>query len=161
MTEQVTESRVHEDRYDPAAIEPKWRTRWEATDLYRVDDDDPKPKWFSLTMYPYPSGILHVGHWYAFTVPDAYARFQRMRGYNVLFPMGFDAFGLPAENAAIKNNVDPAKWTYENIDRMVGQFQRMGTMIDWSRRFATSDPEYYRWNQWFFIEFYKRGLAYK
>ncbi len=161
MTEQVTESRVHEDRYDPAAIEPKWRTRWEATDLYRVDDDDPKPKWFSLTMYPYPSGILHVGHWYAFTVPDAFARFQRMNGYNVLFPMGFDAFGLPAENAAIRNNIHPATWTYDNIEHMRGQYRLMGAMIDWSRELATSDPDYYRWNQWIFLRMLEKGLAYR
>ena len=152
MTEQVTETRVHEDRYDPVAIEPKWRTRWEATDLYRVNDDDPKPKWFSLTMYPYPSGILHVGHWYAFTVPDAFARFQRMNGYNVLFPMGFDAFGLPAENAAIRNNIHPATWTYDNIAAMHRQYDLMGAMIDWSREVITSDQEYYHWNQWFFLK---------
>src|SRR4051794_17171641 len=161
MTEQVTESRVHEDRYDPATIEPKWRARWEETNLYRVDDSDPKPKWFSLTMYPYPSGILHVGHWYAFTVPDAFARFQRMNGYNVLFPMGFDAFGLPAENAAIRSNIHPGILTFENIERMRAQYRQMGAMIDWSRQVVTCEPDYYRWNQWIFLQMLKRGLAYR
>ncbi|MDQ3467630.1 MAG: class I tRNA ligase family protein, partial [Chloroflexota bacterium] len=103
----TAERRDLSERYDPSTIEPKWRRRWEADDLYRADDDAPEPKWYSLTMYPYPSGTLHVGHWYAFTVPDAFARLQRMRGYNVLFPMGFDAFGLPAENAAIRNQIHP------------------------------------------------------
>src|SRR5690349_15043257 len=126
--------------YDPAAIEPRWRERWNEAAIYRVDDDAPGDKWFSLTMYPYPSGILHVGHWYAFAIPDVFARLQRMRGYNVLFPMGFDAFGLPAENAAIRNNIHPAIWTYENIAAMRQQYDQMGAMIDWSREVITSDP---------------------
>ncbi|GHF56746.1 leucyl-tRNA synthetase [Deinococcus metalli] len=149
------------ERYNPHAIEQKWQDAWAQAGLYTFDENAPGEKFYALTMFPYPSGNLHIGHWYANVAPDARARWLRMRGYNVLFPMGFDAFGLPAENAAIKNGVDPAGWTYANIEYMVGQFQRMGTMIDWSRRFATSDPEYYRWNQWFFIQFYKRGLAYK
>ncbi|MGC4191280.1 MAG: leucine--tRNA ligase [Thermomicrobiales bacterium] len=150
-----------EHRYDYAAIEPKWRAKWAETELYKVDDNDPAPKWFSLTMYPYPSGILHVGHWYAFAVPDVFARLQRMRGYNVLFPMGFDAFGLPAENAAIRNGVHPAIYTSENIPVMRGQYDLMGAMIDWSREVVTCTPEYYRWNQWIFLQFLKRGLAYR
>ncbi|MFC3833170.1 MULTISPECIES: leucine--tRNA ligase [Deinococcus] len=166
MTQTNNESPIHipeprMERYNPHAIEQKWQDAWERSGLYTFDESAPGEKFYALTMFPYPSGNLHIGHWYANVAPDARARWLRMRGYNVLFPMGFDAFGLPAENAAIKNNVDPAKWTYANIERMVGQFRRMGTMIDWSRQFATSDPEYYRWNQWFFIEFYKRGLAYK
>ncbi|MDV6375179.1 leucine--tRNA ligase [Deinococcus arenicola] len=149
------------ERYNPHAIEQKWQDQWAEDGLYRFDENGPGEKFYALTMFPYPSGNLHIGHWYANVAPDARARWMRMRGYNVLFPMGFDAFGLPAENAAIKNNVDPAAWTYGNIKSMTAQFQRMGTMIDWSRQFATSDPEYYRWNQWFFTEFFKRGLAYK
>ncbi|MFC3861315.1 leucine--tRNA ligase [Deinococcus antarcticus] len=149
------------ERYNPHAIEGKWQEQWEKDGLYTFNEDAPGEKYYALTMFPYPSGNLHIGHWYANVAPDARARWMRMRGFNVLFPMGFDAFGLPAENAAIKNNIDPAIWTYKSIEYMTGQFRRMGTMIDWSRQFATSDPEYYRWNQWFFIEFYKRGLAYK
>jgi leucyl-tRNA synthetase len=149
------------ERYDPSLIEPKWRARWEADKLYKVRDDDPRPKWYSLTMYPYPSGVLHVGHWYAFAVPDVFARFQRMHGYNVLFPMGFDAFGLPAENAAIRHNIHPATWTFDNIDQMRAQYRQMGAMIDWSREVVTCTPEYYRWNQWFFLKMLERGLAYR
>ncbi|GAA5500602.1 leucine--tRNA ligase [Deinococcus xinjiangensis] len=149
------------ERYNPHAIEQKWQDVWAEDGLYTFDENAAGEKFYALTMFPYPSGNLHIGHWYANVAPDARARWMRMRGYNVLFPMGFDAFGLPAENAAIKNKADPAVWTYKNIEHMTGQFRRMGTMIDWSRQFATSDPEYYRWNQWFFIEFYKRGLAYK
>ncbi|KEF35026.1 leucine--tRNA ligase [Deinococcus sp. RL] len=149
------------ERYNPHALEPKWQERWEQSGLYTFREDSSKPKHYALTMFPYPSGNLHIGHWYANVAPDAHARWMRMRGYNVLFPMGFDAFGLPAENAAIKHGRDPAQWTYSNIEHMTGQFRRMGTMIDWSRSFATCDPEYYRWNQWFFTEFFRRGLAYK
>jgi leucyl-tRNA synthetase len=143
---------VHAERYDPTVIEEKWRQRWERDDLYRVDDDAPGDKWYSLTMYPYPSGVLHIGHWYAFAVPDVYARLQRMRGYNVLFPMGFDAFGLPAENAAIRNGIHPAIWTFDNIAAMRQQYRQMGAMIDWSREVATCTPDYYRWNQWLFLQ---------
>ena len=149
------------ERYDAPAIEEKWRARWEADDLYRVDDTAPGEKWYSLTMYPYPSGVLHVGHWYAFAIPDVYARLQRMRGYNVLFPMGYDAFGLPAENAAIRNNIHPATWTFENIATMRQQYRQMGAMIDWSREIATCMPDYYRWNQWLFLQMLERGLAYR
>ena len=149
------------ERYNPHAIEAKWQQRWAEAGLYTFNPDAPGEKFYALTMFPYPSGNLHIGHWYAYCVPDARARFVRMNGRNVLFPMGFDSFGLPAENAAIKNNLNPREWTYSNIDYMTEQFQRMGTMIDWSRKFATSDPEYYRWNQWFFTEMFRRGLAYK
>ncbi|MCC6792830.1 MAG: leucine--tRNA ligase [Thermomicrobiales bacterium] len=149
------------DRYDASVIEPKWRDRWESDQLYLTPDASDRPKWYSLTMYPYPSGVLHVGHWYAFSVPDAYARYKRMRGYNVLFPMGFDAFGLPAENAAIRNNIHPAKWTFENIPVMREQYRQMGAMIDWTREVITCTPEYYKWNQWIFLKMLERGLAYR
>jgi leucyl-tRNA synthetase len=148
-------------RYEAREIEEKWRARWEADDLYRVDNDTQGEKWYSLTMYPYPSGVLHVGHWYAFAIPDVYARLQRMRGFNVLFPMGFDAFGLPAENAAIRHGIHPAKWTFENIVQMRQQYRQMGAMIDWSRELATCLPDYYRWNQWLFLQMLKQGLAYR
>ena len=128
--------------------------------------DDSKEKYYFLTMYPYPSGDLHAGHWYAEAPADAEARYLRMRGYNVLFPMGFDAFGLPAENAAVKaarrgESVHPATLTYAQVDRMVAQFKQMGAMFDWSKMIVTSDPDYYKWNQWFFIQMFKRGLAYR
>jgi leucyl-tRNA synthetase len=161
MSDTTTVERQQAERYEAAPVEEKWRTRWEETGLYRVDDDDPRPKWYSLTMYPYPSGVLHVGHWYAFAVPDSFARFKRMQGNNVLFPMGFDAFGLPAENAAIRNNIHPAKWTYDNIPQMRNQYRLMGAMIDWDRQVITCDPEYYRWNQWIFLKMLERGLAYR
>jgi leucyl-tRNA synthetase len=148
-------------KYDAAATEAKWRATWEQTELYNVDDADPRPKWYSLTMYPYPSGILHVGHWYAFAVPDSFARFKRMQGYNVLFPMGFDAFGLPAENAAIKHNIHPNVWTMENIPQMRRQYDLMGAMIDWSRELASNDPDYYKWNQWIFLKMLENGIAYR
>ena len=149
------------DQYNPVDIETKWQHRWEASGLYHVDDDAPGPKHYALTMYPYPSGDLHIGHWYAVAPSDARARFMRMKGYNVLFPLGFDAFGLPAENAAIRNQVHPCEWTYANMDRMRGQLRRMGTMADWSREIITCEPEYYRWNQWFFLRMMERGLAYR
>src|SRR6478672_658425 len=149
------------DRYDPSEIEPRWQQKWEEDGLYRVDDNDPGPKYFFLSMYPYPSGDLHTGHWYAETPPDTRARYLRMKGNNVLFPYGFDSFGLPAENAAIRNNVHPFKWTMANIERMRDQAKRMGTMFDWSREVITCTPEYYKWNQWFFLQFFKKGLAYR
>ncbi|MGD9710603.1 MAG: leucine--tRNA ligase [Thermomicrobiales bacterium] len=147
--------------YNAVPIEQKWRQRWLEDDLYRVDDESPLPKWYSLTMYPYPSGTLHVGHWYAFAVPDVFARFKRMNGFNVLFPMGFDSFGLPAENAAIRHGIHPATWTFENITQMRKQYDQMGAMIDWSREVSTCDPKYYHWNQWIFLQMLERGLAYR
>lgn len=147
--------------YDPATIEPKWRDAWKEAAVYKVEDESDKPNWMSLTMYPYPSGVLHVGHWYAFSAPDAFARSKRMRGFNVMYPMGFDAFGLPAENAAIKHNIHPAEWTYSNIDQMTHEFDLMGAMIDWDRKVVTCDPEYYHWNQWLFLKMFEKGLAYR
>ncbi|HHH82208.1 MAG TPA: leucine--tRNA ligase, partial [Chloroflexi bacterium] len=148
-------------RYDPAAIEPKWQARWEADGLYHADIDPSRPKHYALTMLPYPSGDLHIGHWYAMTPSDARARFMRMRGFNVMFPMGFDAFGLPAENAAIQRNIHPMEWTYANIAHMRGQLRSMGAMFDWRREAISSDPSYYRWTQWFFLKLYEHGLAYR
>jgi len=147
--------------YDPATLEPRWQERWAADGLYRADADPDRPKHYALTMLPYPSGDLHIGHWYAIAPSDARARFMRMRGFNVMFPMGFDAFGLPAENAAIKRNIHPKEWTYANIERMRGQLQRMGTMIDWRREAISCDPAYYRWTQWFFLQLFAGGLSYR
>jgi leucyl-tRNA synthetase len=149
------------NRYAPREIEPKWQARWEADELYRTPDDDPRPKWYALTMLPYTSGDLHVGHWYAMAPSDANARFKRMNGYNVLFPMGFDAFGLPAENAAIKNGRHPSEWTFANVERMRGQIKSMGAMFDWSREIVTASPDYYKWSQWWFLQLLKHDLAYK
>ncbi len=147
--------------YNPQEIEPKWQAKWEETGLYRQVIDHSKPKHYALTMLPYPSGDLHIGHWYAMTPSDARARFMRMKGYNVMFPMGFDSFGLPAENAAIKRNIHPQKWTYANIERMRGQLRSMGAMFDWEREAVSSDPSYYKWTQWFFKKLIELGLAYR
>ena len=148
-------------RYDHRAVEGKWQREWEETGIYRSDVDWSRPKHYALTMLPYPSGDLHIGHWYAITPSDARARYMRMRGYNVLFPMGFDAFGLPAENAAIQANIHPWEWTYANIERMRGQLRTMGTMIDWRREAVSCTPEYYRWSEWFFSRLYEADLAYR
>ncbi|MDZ4158250.1 MAG: class I tRNA ligase family protein, partial [Anaerolineaceae bacterium] len=147
--------------YKPNEIESKWQARWDADGLYHADVDPGKPKHYALTMLPYPSGDLHIGHWYAMTPSDARARYMRMRGYNVMFPMGFDAFGLPAENAAIKNKIHPKVWTYKNIDRMRYQLRSMGAMFDWRREAISADPGYYRWSEWFFTQLYKNNLAYR
>ena len=157
----ATSSRPSRLRYDPAAIDRKWQRRWDEDRIYHVDDDDPRPKWYALTMYPYPSGDLHIGHWYAMAPSDAHARFMRMRGYNVLHPIGFDAFGLPAENAAIKRGIHPYAWTMDNMERMRGQLRSMGCVYDWDREIVTCLPSYYRWNQWFFLKMYEKGLAYR
>jgi len=147
--------------YRPEDIEPKWQARWEADKLYQPERDPNKSKFYALTMLPYPSGDLHIGHWYAMTPSDTRARFKRMQGYSVFFPIGFDAFGLPAENAAIKHNIHPKEWTYANIERMRGQLRSMGNSFDWRSEIISSDPKYYRWTQWFFEQFYKHGLAYQ
>jgi leucyl-tRNA synthetase len=149
------------DRYTPAAIEEKWRERWASSGLHNTPDVSDKPNFYFLTMFPYPSGEIHVGHWYAFAPPDAAARFLRMRGHNVLFPMGFDAFGINAENAAIDRGIHPAVWTEKNMAHMRDQFNRMGAAIDWRREVVTCYPEYYRWNQWMFLKLFERGLAYR
>ncbi|MCQ3937411.1 MAG: leucine--tRNA ligase [Chloroflexi bacterium] len=147
--------------YNPPGIEKKWQAKWEADKLYRSVIDNSKPKHYALTMLPYPSGDLHIGHWYAMTPSDARARFKRMQGYNVLFPMGFDAFGLPAENAAIRDGIHPMKRTAANIERMRKQLKSMGTMFDWEREAVSSDPRYYKWTEWFFVQLYRAGLAYR
>jgi leucyl-tRNA synthetase len=148
--------------YNPAEIEARWQDRWAADDLYRaVDFDDSRPKWYALVMFPYTSGDLHVGHWFAYVGPDVHARYKRMRGHNVLFPFGFDAFGLPAENAAIRDSIQPAEYTRQNIDRMMAQLHTLGAAFDFSRKLETCDPDYYRWTQWIFIQLFNRGLAYR
>ncbi|MCZ0937288.1 MAG: class I tRNA ligase family protein, partial [Caldilineaceae bacterium] len=128
------------DRYRHTEIEPKWQAAWEEQGLYDTVEDPARPKWYALTMLPYTSGDLHTGHWYAMTPSDAAARFRRMSGYNVFFPIGFDAFGLPAENAAIQNNAHPQEWTYNNVERMQGQLRRMGAMWAWDREAISCDP---------------------
>jgi leucyl-tRNA synthetase len=147
--------------YKPDVIEPKWQAQWEQDQLYRASIEPSRQKFYALTMLPYPSGDLHIGHWYAMTPSDARARYLRMKGYNVMFPIGFDAFGLPAENAAIKRGIHPKQWTYANIDRMRTQLRSMGAMWDWEREAVSSDPEYYKWTEWFFAQLFKHGLAYK
>src|SRR5215472_9054886 len=142
--------------YDPRDVQEKWQERWAALDLFRASDDpaDTRPRTYLLDMFPYPSGDLHMGHAEAYAIGDAVARYYFQRGHNVLHPIGWDAFGLPAENAAIRNNTHPADWTYANIETHAVSF-------DWSRRLQTCDPEYYHWNQWLFLRFYERGLAYR
>ena len=149
------------ERYNPQKIEPKWQKQWEQDQLYRAVIDPNQKKFYALTMLPYPSGDLHIGHWYAMTPSDARARWMRMRGFNVMFPIGFDAFGLPAENAAIQRRIHPKKWTYKNIANMRRQLRSMGAMWDWEREAVSADPEYYKWTQWFFSQLFKHGLAYK
>jgi leucyl-tRNA synthetase len=160
VTETTDRTRI--ERYSPTEIEPRWQARWNELGLYRTDLRDPsRPKFYLLTMYPYPSGDLHIGHWYIATPTDAIARFHRMHGENVFLPIGFDAFGLPAENAAIKNNINPRDWTMSNIENMRRQLRSMGATFDWEAEVVTADPDYYRWNQWFFLQFFKAGLAYR
>src|ERR1035437_6435480 len=149
--------------YDPRAIQEKWQARWEAMDLFRASDDpaDDRPRSYVLDMFPYPSGDLHMGHAEAYAVADAMARYFFQRGHNVLHPIGWEAFGLPAENAAIRGNTHPADWTYANIETQAASFRRYGLSFDWSRRLHTCDPEYYRWTQWLFLRLHARGLAYR
>jgi leucyl-tRNA synthetase len=147
--------------YVPQQIERKWQQRWEDDGLYRAVIDHSRPKHYALTMLPYPSGDLHFGHWYAMAPSDVRARYMRMRGYNVLFPIGFDAFGLPAENAAIKHGIHPHRWTLSNIDNMRQQLRSMGASFDWEREAISCLPGYYRWTQWFFLKLYDMGLAYR
>ncbi len=148
-------------QYNPREIEPRWQERWRERGLYRTQEEAGRPKFYCLEMFPYPSGDVHVGHVRNYAIGDLVARWHRMQGYNVLYPMGFDAFGQPAEAAAVKHNAHPATWTYECIERMRGQFRRLGNSYDWDREVVTCEPEYYRWNQWFFLKFLERGLAYR
>ncbi len=150
-------------RYEPTEFEPKWEEIWDAEGLYRASDDpaDPRPRFYALDMFPYPSGDLHMGHAEAFSGGDAVARFRAMQGHNVMHPIGWDAFGLNAENAAIKRGTPPAEWTYANIEQQAASFKRMGMSFDWTRRLQTCDPSFYRWTQWLFLRFFERELAYR
>ncbi len=150
-----------QERYDPAAVEAQAQAFWTSERAFSVSEESDRPKFYSLCMFPYPSGRLHMGHVRNYTIGDVITRFMRMQGHNVLQPMGWDAFGLPAENAAIANGVPPAKWTYDNIAYMKGQLQSLGFALDWEREFATCQPAYYRWNQWMFLRMLERGIAYK
>ena len=148
-------------KYNPQEIEKKWQDKWAADRLYEVRDDDNRPKFYALTMFPYTSGDLHIGHWYAMAPSDVHARFKRMQGYNVLHPMGFDAFGLPAENTAISRGIHPYTWTMENVENMRRQLKTLGAIYDWNREVITCLPEYYKWTEWFFLKLYQAGLAYR
>ncbi|MCG0314228.1 MAG: class I tRNA ligase family protein, partial [Calditerricola sp.] len=147
--------------YNPKDIEPRWQRVWEEQGTHRTDEESDKPKFYCLEMFPYPSGRLHMGHMRVYSIGDVIARFKRMNGYRVLHPMGWDAFGLPAENAAIKYGAQPAKWTYENIAYMKQQQKSLGVSYDWSREVTTCSPDYYKFTQWMFLLFYERGLAYR
>ncbi len=150
-----------EERYNPKHVESKWQNIWNETRIFKVEADPSRPKYYLLEMFPYPSGNIHIGHVRNYTIGDVVARYKRMRGFNVLHPMGWDAFGMPAENAAIANNTHPAKWTYANIDNMRAQLKKLGFSYDWDRELATCRPEYYRWEQWLFLKMYEKGLAYR
>ena len=147
------------EKYDFDSIESKWQRIWSETNAFKTEEDENKKKYYILEMFPYPSGKLHMGHVRNYSIGDVIARFKKMMGYNVLHPMGWDSFGLPAENAAIKNGVEPSKWTLENIDEMRRQLTEIGLSYDWDREVATCKPDYYKWMQWIFIQFYRKGLA--
>jgi leucyl-tRNA synthetase len=150
------------ERYDPREIEPRWQSHWESLGLHTTNlTDASKPRYYLLTMWPYPSGDLHIGHWYVKTPTDALARYKRMKGFNVFYPVGFDAFGLPAENAAIKRKIHPREWTVANMENMRRQLRSMGASFDWSNEVVTCDPSYFGWNQWIFLKFYEKGVAYR
>lgn len=150
-----------DERYTPDVIESKWQKSWEDTKIFKVSDDPEKEKYYLLEMFPYPSGKIHIGHVRNYTIGDVVARYKHMKGFNVLHPMGWDAFGMPAENAAIANQTHPARWTYDNIDAMRRQLKQMGFSYDWDREIATCRPEYYRWEQWLFLKMYEKGMAYR
>jgi leucyl-tRNA synthetase len=153
---------VARERFDHAALEKAAQEKWEELRLYEADlRDDSKDPYYLLFEFPYPSGDLHIGHWYAYAITDIYARMLRARGKNVLFPIGFDAFGLPAENAAMKQGADPKEWTYRNMERMRSQIRSIGSSVDWSKEVVTCDPAYYKWTQWLFAKFYEHDLAYR
>ncbi len=148
-------------KYLPNEIEPKWQKKWQEDGLYLTDLSKSQDKYYVLVELPYTSGDLHMGHWFTFTMGDILARFKKRQGFNVLFPNGFDAFGLPAENAAIKNGIHPRDWTYQNMERMRAQFETLGTSIDWTKTMVACDPKYYKWNQWIFLKMFQKGLAYR
>src|SRR3989344_3627215 len=146
-------------KYNPDKIEKKWQKYWEKEKMHEAVDG--AGNYLLLVEFPYPSGNLHIGHWYAFALPDIFARYQRMNGKNVMYPIGFDAFGLPAENAAISRGINPRDWTEDNIKHMTKQLKSMGATFDWSRKVSTIDPEYYKWTQWIFLKLHEKGLAYR
>ena len=150
-----------EARYHAEKIEKKWQEYWDEQKLFSVREDSGLPKFYCLEMFPYPSGRIHMGHVRNYVIGDVIARYKKMRGFNVLHPMGWDAFGMPAENAAIKHGLHPSRWTYDNIDYMKKQLKKTGLGYDWGRELTTCDPEYYKWDQWFFLKMYERGLLYK
>jgi len=147
--------------YKPQSVESKWQKIWQDSNIFGVSQENDKPKYYLLEMFPYPSGRIHMGHVRNYTIGDVVARYKTMAGFNVLHPMGWDAFGMPAENAAIASKIHPKKWTYENIDYMRAQLRKMGFSYDWDREIATCAPEYYKWEQLFFIQMYNKGLVYK
>ena len=148
--------------YNPRKIEEKWQKLWEENGIYKAPDEAKgKKNFYHLVMFPYPSGDLHIGHWYNFVGADVYARLKRMQGFNLMSPIGFDGFGLPAENAAMERKIHPKTWTYNNIERMRKQLKSISACYDWSREVVTYDPEYYKWTQWMFVQFFKKGLAYR
>ncbi len=159
--EEARHPMITRTKYDPREIERKWQAQWETEHLYHASDDSPKTKFYHLVMFPYPSGDLHMGHWYNYSPFDTYGRFKPMQGYNVMQPLGFDAFGLPAENAAIKRGIQARTWTLSNIENMRRQLREMGAQWDWQREVVTCLPDYYKWTQWLFLQFYKHDLAYR
>ena len=156
-----TDQAPEREAYDPHAVQDRWLPVWDRLDLYRAGRREGAPKKYVLDMFPYPSGDLHMGHAEAFGIGDVVARYWMRRGYDVLHPIGWDSFGLPAENAAIKRDEHPATYTYANIETQAESLRRYGVSFDWSRRLHTSDPAYYRWTQWLFLKFRERGLAYR
>ena len=167
MTEQSPDNQTSDqeasrsESYDPRQAESLVQKEWDDSGIYVASENSEKQKFYCLSMFPYPSGQLHMGHVRNYTLGDVIGRYQRLQGKNVMQPMGWDAFGLPAENAAIKNNVPPQKWTMQNIEHMKNQLKNLGYAYDWSRELATCEPEYYRWEQWFFTKMFERGLVYK
>ncbi len=150
-----------QERYNPAEVETSAQADWAARKTFEVSEHPSRPKYYACSMLPYPSGKLHMGHVRNYTINDVLARQMRMKGFNVLMPMGWDAFGLPAENAALASSQSPSDWTRQNIQDMKGQLSPLGLSIDWSREVATCDPDYYKWNQWFFLKMLEKGIAYK